>query len=240
LKSTLHPIKLTKLFDLVLVIQKKRNISTKQAQKILGLKSRARATRYIDTAKWLLSKLGTFKGSFDDFIEKIKDVLEQEFKISKILAEMSSRHINANPLALKNVARDLGINIDIKTARALFTLSRELGLLSIAQISVFTPTIEDVVLNFIRNRGTVLFLTIEKTFPNAREIVLKLWLRGFIDIEGIEEIGLKPSQITDPDRIPADIVPSDSRFLSFWVDDISGERYASIVIPQRSRVIAKW
>ena len=152
----------------------------------------------------------------EDFIKILEDYFEENYHLSEIIRTLSDRKLPANFVFLKLIAREKNLDIDDKLARALFNFAKEIGILSILNVATYTPTIEEKLLNFIRNRGETRFSLLEKRFPDTRTLVLKLWRENLIEIEGLEDIKEELISFEDLDHIPIDLVSNKTDFFSIW------------------------
>ncbi len=235
MNEDLFPVKL-KILHRILTEYVPEKINSTIISEKFGL-SMTLSKKYEKVAKWLISRIGQIGKSFEEFKNQLLGVLEKEFCFSSLLRKMASNKYPLNRYFVQLLVKELcEKEIDVNTARALIQWAKELKLVVLLRTIEYTPTEKDFVWAYIYSRGSVPFSVLEKKFPNARTIVLELWKEGRVFIEGIEELGLDPSMITDFDRIPAELVPESSRFISIWLDETTGERYASIIIPPRTKV----
>jgi len=240
MEEKIYPVKLPIMYDLLLKYVEKGELSVEDVMNILATKSVAKARQYIHMVKWFIDKFGKFDGSYRDFIKILEDYFEENYHLSEIIRTLSDRKLPANFVFLKLVAREKNLDIDDKLARALFNFAKEIGILSILNVATYTPTIEEKLLNFIRNRGETRFSLLEKRFPDTRTLVLKLWRENLIEIEGLEDIKEELISFEDLDHIPIDLVSNKTDFFSIWEDPISGKQFASLIIPPRAKVKIKW
>lgn len=239
MKKEIFPLSLKKLFEVISQFEEK-DLKAKRISNKLDVEINL-ARKYEKTVKWLLRRLPKKPESFDEFKQLLLKFLNDEYCLEDVLKEIASKKYPFNKYLFRHLIMvKCGRNVDTTVVLALIRWAKEMKLFFPIRTIEYTPTMKDLVYAYICSRGEVAFSSIEDKFPNARLIVLELWKEGLIDIEGIEELKIDPELITDFDRIPADFVPKDSKFVNIWIDERTGEQYASITLPARTRVKIKW
>mgnify|MGYP000011623130 CR=1 FL=1 len=240
MNNNLRPVKLSLLYDLIINYDTSRPLSINDVLTILKTKSVSKARNYLTMAKWFIKTFGVFRGTYAEFKNILQNFLNKTYHLSEIIREMAENQMPANFLSLLEIAHRKGLKINEKEARTLFAFAREFGILSISYTSVYTPTPEEEIYIFIRNKGIVPLSVLERKFSNTRELILKLWREEKIDIEGLEDLRSKLKQIDDFDKIPVQLIPTNSRFFSVWEDPVSGKKFASLIFPHNTKVKIRW
>ncbi len=130
--------------------------------------------------------LANFEKSEGEFYEALLSTLLDKLGFSKALELVSSRAGCVSPAALAEAARKAGTDLSKTSARNLFRLFVQLGVVSkLGTWAAYTPKLEDAILAAVAAKGEIRIRDIERRFGSGvREAVLKLWARGLVEIEG--------------------------------------------------------
>ncbi|RDD53624.1 MAG: hypothetical protein BA066_03395 [Candidatus Korarchaeota archaeon NZ13-K] len=214
-----------------------RDADPEGVRSLLKLRDRRRVDQYVKTLRWVASRVED-AGSLDAFMESMVRALMREFWLEEAFKELMERAIPLSPSSLSALLRARGLSLTESEARAIISWMREAGALRERKVPVLTLSLEERVLEDVRNRGTVTYASLRRSYgDNAKLAVFSLWRRGLISVPSLERYRDLLEGVEDPDRIPGKV---EGRIFSTWQDRTSGEMYSELVIPQRERISARW
>lgn len=199
------------LLEQLYVLAREGCKSIDEASKLLNL-SPATAAKRLELLRWLFPEGPPT--SPEEFRARLVRRILEELKIADAIRKLFEWRAPLTPHALVMACRTIGVRIDEELARGVISLLRELELISFRRVPVLTLDEESAILEYLLARGRVRFRELRRRFLNARRLVISLWKRGLVRIEGLEEeTGLSPELVEDPDSIPLDRVRGESRFI---------------------------
>ncbi len=230
-------IKLRSLFKLFNDWIKKQDISLEEIKEIVRIESDIKAKKYLKAIEWLSKHVKINKEiSFEEFKESLLKYLDKEYNISKIIKKMADQKLTANYYNFFKIANEMKLKVDKKLSKILFSLAKQLELLSTLNITEFTPSLRDRILVYIKNRGETRVSSIENNFPGSEKTILELWRNGIIEIDILEDLRDDISGLTDLSKVPVNIIERKHDIFSIWEDPISGEKYGTLILPPNALV----
>ncbi|MCS7102515.1 MAG: hypothetical protein NZ992_01375 [Candidatus Korarchaeum sp.] len=234
-KTSFYPLPLKNLFKLI--INLRGDIDPEGVRSVLKLKGKRSVDHYVKTANWILSKVKDVS-SIDDFMESLVSVLVAEYKLEDALKEFRSRAIPLTPSSLSATLKSKGYDLSGSEAKAIISWLKEAGALKERRVPVLTLSLEERVLEEVRNKGTVTYATLRRNYgDNVKQTVFSLWKKGLLSVPSLEKHRSLFDKTDDPDRILGDVK---GEVFTNWQDRTSGEIYSELVIPQRERISARW
>jgi len=238
LSNAILNIKIQDFHKVYLYKLRKEEISIEDIMDLLNLDIEMKAKRYLEALKWFISKYGLKKLNYDEFKKIILEYLNNEFKLSNLVKIMSDRSLAFNYYNMMKVSRKINVKLNRKIARSLLRLAKELGIVNILQITVYTPSIYEKILNYLKNKGEIRYGRLETKFPDSEKVIVELWQQGLIEIDVLEEFRDYFSNL-DLFRVPISYIKKRvdaTELFTIWEDPISGERYGTLVIPSTAWV----
>ncbi|MGC8933400.1 MAG: hypothetical protein C0200_05555 [Thermoproteota archaeon] len=233
-RSNFYPLPLRNLYKLMTSL---RDPNPDEIMSILKVRSRRTAEQYAKTMSWILRKVEDAK-SMDEFFEKVAEVLLKEYMLEKAFAFLMERGIPLTPSSLSLAVKKNGLKICDTEAKAIISWLKEGGFLKERKVPILALSLEERILEDIRERGSLTYSSLRKVYGDAaREALFSLWRKGLIEIPSFEKYRQVLENVDDIDRIPGGI---SGRIFSTWQDRISGEVYSELVIPLRERISARW
>jgi len=234
-KSRFYPVPLTKLYKLLARLDPEASVD--DVLKLLGLKSKRTATRYLSTLRWIRSRLRRV-GSFDEFMDGLLTILLREFKLEDAVRKLSSAGVPITYTSLISSLKDENVEITPTEARAMINWLKQLDALRERKIPILVTSLEERVLEDVRQRGAVTYSTLAKKYGDSvRDTLVELWKRGLLDIPVLEKYREILEKAENLDKLPPNLK---GRLFATWQDRITGETYSELVIPPRARISARW
>lgn len=232
LSDPILSVKVRDLHKVYLYRLRKERVSIEDIMNLLNLDKRKKAQRYLEALEWFTSRYGLRKLNYEEFKKIILDHLDSEFKLSDLIKAMSEKSLPLNYYSVLRVSREKNIKLNRRTARSLLRLARELEIVDVLKITVYTPSIQEKILNYLRNNGEVKYFRLETKFPDLEKIIVELWQQGIIEIDALEKFRDHFSNL-DLFKVPIGYIKqiSASELFTMWEDPISGEKYGTLVIP---------
>ncbi len=231
--SNIYPLPLKNLYKLATSM---RNPDVNGIMSLLKV-SKRKAEQYERTLNWILGRVRDAK-SMDEFFERVAEALLREYKLDDAFALLTDRGIPLSPSSLSSVVKGSGIDINDTEAKAIISWLKEGGFLKERRVPILALSLEERVLEDIRDRGCLTYSSLRKVYGDtARRIVFSLWKKGLINVPSFEKYRDLLESVEDIDRIPGNV---SGKIFSTWQDRISGKVYNELVIPLRERISARW
>jgi len=234
-ESRFYPLPLNKIYKLAVEVGPEAKLE--DVMSTLRIRSKRTAQQYLRTLKWMAERVENV-GTLDEFSRELLTVLLEEFKLEEALNLLMKEKIPLTPSGMASALKEAGIEVSKTEARAIISWLKHMDALKERRVPVLTVTLEDRVLEEVRQRGSVTYGTLVKSYGDGvRDVVVQLWRKGYLSVPVLEEHRDLLMEAENLDKLPSGLK---GRIFATWQDRISGETYSELVIPSRARIEARW
>ncbi len=229
-----YPLPLRNLYRLATSQEK---LSPESIKGKLGIRSSKTAEHYRKTLEWLKREVRNFS-SMDGFTSTLMRRLKEEFRLEEAIEILRERYIPLTPSSLVAALSKLDIDVNSTEAKAIISWLKQTNALRERKVPILTLSLEDRVLEEVRDRGSVTYASLRRSYGDeVREVIVSLWRRGLIEVPSLERYREVLEKAEDLDRLPGDLK---GKVFTSWQDRIDGKTYSELVIPLRARIEARW
>ncbi len=233
--SRFYPLPLRNLYKLAISLTS--NLSPEYIEEKFNIKSSKTIKQYEKTLKWITKNVKNFT-SLDSFSSDLVIYLTKEFRLKEAINLLNEELIPITSSSLSKVLNNLGIEVSSTEARAMIYWLKQAGVLQERRIPVLTLSLEERVLEEMRSKGSVTYASLRRTFGDeVRDIIVSLWKKGLVSVPALDNHRDVITGAKNLDRIPG--IPKGKIFAT-WQDRITGEAFSELVLPPRTRILARW
>ncbi len=176
--------------------------------------------------------------SLDSFSSDLISYLTREFKLKEAIDLLNKESIPLTPLSLSKALNKLGIKVNPTEAKAVIHWLKQAEALQERRIPVLTLSLEEKVLEEVKSKGSTTYASLRRTFGDeVRDILVSLWKKGLISVPALDKHKKVIAEAKNLDRIQG--APKGKIFAT-WQDRITGETFSELVLPPRTRILARW
>jgi len=204
--------------------------------KRLGISERT-LRKYLKFRDFLFG--GTINVSnYEEFLEILRDKIFEKIIPWEALKESLNENAPANFLTIKRIIEKNGNEISFSSAKALFSLLKQAGIISIVPMLRLVSSNVDLVHHFILTKGVVSVGEIMEKFARKTwviQAIFELFRSGRVIIKGLDV----PKEVVEKYEwynIPVEVVQG-CKSINIYVDRSTGEKRAEIVLDPRWKVI---